>query len=81
MGGAGPATTPTVPHIFCPGDYSALFMCAIHRVHIFIRDETGLGYLPTLLERTLQLPGDSKCSERGWACIPHPSQPGLILPS
>jgi hypothetical protein len=26
-----------------------------HRVHIFTRDETGLVYLPTQLERTLQL--------------------------
>jgi hypothetical protein len=26
-----------------------------HRVHIFTRDETGAVYLPTQLERTLQL--------------------------
>jgi hypothetical protein len=26
-----------------------------HRVHIFTRDETGSVYLPTQLERTLQL--------------------------
>jgi WD repeat-containing protein 19 len=25
--------------------------------------------------------GDGKCNERGWACTPHPHQPGLILPS
>jgi hypothetical protein len=24
---------------------------------------------------------DGKCNERGWACTPHPHQPGLILPS
>ncbi len=23
--------------------------------------------------------GDAKCSEKGWACTPHPHQPGLIL--
>ncbi len=28
---------------------------ANHRVHIFTRDETGSVYLPTQLERTLQL--------------------------
>jgi hypothetical protein len=28
---------------------------ADHRVHIFTRDETGSEYLPTQLERTLQL--------------------------
>jgi hypothetical protein len=28
---------------------------AHHRVHIFTRDETGLVYLPTQLERTVQL--------------------------
>ncbi len=25
--------------------------------------------------------GEGKCNERGWACTPHPHQPGLILPS
>ncbi len=25
--------------------------------------------------------GDGKCNGRGWACTPHPYQPGLILPS
>ncbi len=25
--------------------------------------------------------GDGHCNERGWACTPHPQQPGLILPS
>jgi hypothetical protein len=25
--------------------------------------------------------GEGKCSERGWACTPHPYQPGPILPS
>jgi hypothetical protein len=25
--------------------------------------------------------GDGKCNERGWACTPHPHQPGLFLPS
>jgi hypothetical protein len=25
--------------------------------------------------------GEGKCNERGWACTPHPHQPGQILPS
>jgi hypothetical protein len=25
--------------------------------------------------------GEGKCNKRGWACNPHPHQPGLILPS
>ncbi len=25
--------------------------------------------------------GDGKCNERGWACTPHPHQPGASLPS
>ncbi len=29
---------------------------------------------------TATLPGDGKCNERGWACTPHPHQPGLIYP-
>ncbi len=29
MGGAGPATTPTVPHIFCPGDYIQHYSCVL----------------------------------------------------
>jgi hypothetical protein len=31
------------------------YLCAYHRAHIFTRDETGSVYLPTQLERTLQL--------------------------
>jgi hypothetical protein len=49
-----------------------------HRVHIFTRDETGLVCLPTA---HCNFTGDGKCNERGWACTPHPHQPGLILPS
>jgi hypothetical protein len=45
------------------------------------RDETGSVYLPTQLERTLQLYWWCKCKERGWACTPHPHQPWPILPS
>jgi hypothetical protein len=47
-------------------------------------NETGLVYLPTQLERTLQLYWwwtDGNCSGGGWACTPHPHQIGLILPS
>jgi hypothetical protein len=32
-----------------------VYMVLLHRVHIFTRDETGSVYLPTQLERTLQL--------------------------
>ncbi len=53
-----------------------------HREHTFTRDETGLVYLPTQLERIhYNFTGDGKCNERGWACTPHTYQPGLILPS
>ncbi len=52
-----------------------------HRVHIFTRDETGPVYLPTQLERTLQLYWWCKCNRRGWACTPYPHQSRLILPS
>ncbi len=53
-----------------------------HRVHIITRDEKGLAYLPTQLKRIhCNFTGDGKCKERGWACTPHPHQPGLILPS
>ncbi len=45
------------------------------------RDETGWVYLPIQLECTRNFTGDGKCSERGWACTPHPQEPGLILPS
>jgi hypothetical protein len=51
-----------------------------HRVHMYFgRDETGSVYLPTQLERYFT--GEGKCNERGWACTPHPHQPGLISPS
>ncbi len=64
-----------------PYPYHDEFRSSHHRVHIFTRYETGLACLPTQLERTLQFTGDGKCNERGWACTPHPHQPGLILPS
>jgi hypothetical protein len=32
MGGAGLATTPTVPHIFCPGDYILHYSCVPYTV-------------------------------------------------
>jgi hypothetical protein len=35
--------------------YVLLYISPNHRVHIFTRDETGSVYLPTQLERTLQL--------------------------
>ncbi len=40
-------------------------------------------YLPSQLERTVHhnFVRDGRYSERGWACIPHPHQPGLIFPS
>jgi hypothetical protein len=61
--------------------YVLLYISPNHRVPIFTRDETGSVYLPTQLDRTLQLTGDGKCNKRGWACIPHPRQPRPILPS
>ncbi len=51
-----------------------------HRVHRS-RDEIGGVYLPSQPDCTLNFVRDGKCSERGWACTPHPDQPGLIFPS
>ncbi len=39
----------------CVNIHCKLLHIIDHRVHIFIRDETGLVSLPTQLERTLQL--------------------------
>ncbi len=41
------------------------------------RDETGSVSWSVHCNFT----GEGKCNERGWACTPHPHQPGLILPS
>ncbi len=46
------------------------------------RDETGFQYIcPLSWSVHCNFTGEGKCNERGWACTPHPHQPGLILPS
>ncbi len=46
----------------------------------FPRDETGC-VCPLSWNEHCNFTGDGKCNERGWACNPHPHQPGPILPS
>jgi hypothetical protein len=53
-----------------------------HRVHIFaIEMKQGQCICPLSWSVHCNFTGDGKCNERGWACNPHPHQPGLILPS
>ncbi len=49
----------------------------------FPRDETGsvcLPQCPLSWSVHCNFTGEGKCNERGWACTPHPHQPGLIYP-
>jgi hypothetical protein len=48
-------------------------------VHIFMKQ--GKCVCPLSWSVHCNFTGDGNCNERGWACTPHPHQPGLILPS
>ncbi len=52
-----------------------------HRVHIFLEMKQGLCVCPLSWSLHCNFTDDGKCNERGWACTPHPHQPGIILPS
>jgi hypothetical protein len=52
-----------------------------HRVHILVEMKQGQCIWPLSWSVHCNFTGDGKCNERGWACTPHPYQPGLILPS
>ncbi len=52
-----------------------------HRVHILVEMKQGQCICPLSLSVHCNFTGEGKCNERGWACTPHPHQPGLILPS
>ncbi len=49
-----------------------------HRVHILVEMKQGQCICPAYTATLLH--GEGNSSERGWACTPHPHQPGLILP-
>ncbi len=52
-----------------------------HRVHIFLEMKQGKCVCPLSWSVHCKFTGDGKCNKRGWACTPHPHQPGPILPS
>jgi hypothetical protein len=52
-----------------------------HRVHILVEMKQGQCIYPLSWSVHCNFTGEGKCNERGWACTPHPHQPGLILPS
>ncbi len=53
----------------------------VHRVHILVEMKQGQCICPLSWSVHCNFTGEGKCNERGWACNPHPHQPGLILPS
>ncbi len=52
-----------------------------HRVHILVETKQGQCICPLRWSVHCNFSGEGKCNERGWACTPHPHQPGRILPS
>ncbi len=52
-----------------------------HRVHIFLEMKQGKCVCPLSWSVHCNFTGDGKCKKRGWACTPHPHQPGPILHS
>jgi hypothetical protein len=52
-----------------------------HRVHILVEMKQGQCICPLSCSVHSNFSGEGKCNERGWACTPHPHQPGQILPS
>jgi hypothetical protein len=62
-----------------PTPSSARECVSVHRVHILIEMKQGECNLPTQLEHiSCNFVRDGSYSERGWACIPHPHQPGFF---
>ncbi len=68
-GGEGPGRC----DLYCDGQS--------HRVHILVEMKQGQCICPLSWSVHCNCSGEGKCNERGWACTPHPHQPGLILPS
>ncbi len=52
-----------------------------HRVHKLVELKQGQCICPLSWSVHCNFTGEGKCNERGWACTPHPHQPGQILPS
>jgi hypothetical protein len=52
-----------------------------HRVHILVEMKQGQCICPLSWSVHCNFTGEGKCNKRGWACTPHPHQPGPILPS
>jgi hypothetical protein len=63
------------------GSFSTLSEWWNHRVHILVEMKQGQCICPLSWSVHCNFTGEDKCNERGWACTPHPHQPGLILPS
>ncbi len=63
--------------------YKQLLICYMqyHRVHILVEMKQGQCIWPLSWSVHCNFAGEGKCNERGWACTPHPHQPGLNLPS
>jgi hypothetical protein len=58
-----------------------LYFGSTHRVHILVEMKQGQCICPLSWSVHSNFSGEGKCNERGWACTPHPHQPGQILPS
>jgi hypothetical protein len=50
-------------------------------IRILVEMKQGQCICPLSWSVNCNFTGEGKCNERGWACTPHPHQPGLILPS
>ncbi len=59
----------------------AAVLACNHRVHIFLEMKQGQCVCPLSWSVHCNFTGEGKCNEKGWACTPHPHQPGQILPS
>jgi hypothetical protein len=51
-----------------------------HRVHILVEMKQGQCICPLSWSVHCNFTGEGNCSERGWACTPHPYQPGYFYP-
>ncbi len=61
-------------------DVTTLVQPAVVRTEYILLLEMKQGYCTCSWSVHCNFTGDGKCSERGWACTPHPHHPGLILP-
>ncbi len=80
--GPGPSPPAKLSKTAIRAGLLACGLCGLdHRVHILVELKQGQCICPLNWSVHCNFTDEGKCNKRGWACTPHPHQPGPILPS